>query len=127
MFSCQSCGNTFTRKYNLVRHQKHYCNESVQGNVSAHDAGSDGDDVSARDTESDRGYVSDHDAECDQEEEKSNNIGDLSSVELVTIITDLLKDQRRRWKKDLEKLYQALTAPKKREAMNLLLINNFSE
>jgi len=113
MFSCKFCGNTFTRKYNLLRHQIQYCKESDRDDVSAHDIESDRDDVSAHDSESDRDDVSAHDAESNRDDEKSLNLGDLSSIELVTIITDLLKDQRRKWKNDLQKLYQALMATKR--------------
>ena len=32
MFSCQFCGKTSTRKYNLLRHQKYHCNKNAQNN-----------------------------------------------------------------------------------------------
>ena len=54
MFSCQFCGNKFTRKYNLLRHQMQYCNESAQNNVSTGDAESDRDTESVREDDSDR-------------------------------------------------------------------------
>ena len=44
MFTCQFCRNSFTRKYNLVRHQMKYCKKSAENDVSAHDTESDRED-----------------------------------------------------------------------------------
>ena len=126
MFHCQFCGNTFTRKYNLLRHQMQYWNESVRNNVAESNTKSDRNARSVRYSDSDRDDVSVGDAESDAEhvryddsdrdDEKSNHVGDFTFIDLVRIISDLLKDHRRKWKKDLEKLYQALTATKKTES-----------
>ena len=60
-FSCQFCGNIFTCKVNMLCYQIQNCDLI---------------NVNARDAESDRDY------------EKSNNMGDFSSIDLVTIIYD---------------------------------------
>ena len=81
MLSCQSCGNICTCKDNRLRHRIQYCKESARNNVSTSDAESFRYDGSDRD------------------DEKSINLDDFSSNDLVTIISNLLKDHRRKWKK----------------------------
>ena len=100
-----------------------YCNESARNNVTESNTKSDRNARSVRYSDSDRDDVSVGDAESDAEhvryddsdrdDEKSNHVGDFTSIDLVRIISDLLKDHRRKWKKYLEKLYQALTATEK--------------
>jgi len=79
MYKCANCGNEFTRKDNVVRHLRNVCNV----------------------THSPQKVNCDTDQEQEVATSVHDNVGNM--LDLMSMITSALSDQRRKWKKDFEK------------------------
>ena len=88
MHSCQSCGKTFSRNDSLLRHQREYCNVIIPRRL----------------THKNRDNV--------KKVAKSNNLIDLTNLDQIQIMSDMLKEHQYQWRKDFKKLKMALMTSK---------------
>lgn len=86
MHSCHSCTKSFSRKDSLLRHQRQFCRVIVPRRRSQNRIDSN---------------------------KKSNNPIDLSNLDLIQVVTGMLTEQQRRWRKDFEKLKNILSKSNK--------------
>ena len=79
MYKCRHCGKKFTRKDNVVRHLRNVCNV----------------------THSPQKVNCDTDQKQEVATSVHDNVGNM--LDLMSMITSALSDQRRKWKKDFKK------------------------
>ena len=79
MYKCRHCGKKFTRKDNVVRHLRNVCNVTQSPQQDYH--------------------------VMDQEQEVATSVHDNvdNTLDLIAVITSVLSDQRRKWKKNFKK------------------------
>jgi len=88
MHSCQSCGKTFSRNDSLLRHQRQYCNVIIPRRLPHNN----------RDNL--------------KKVAKSNNLIDISNLDLIQIMSDMLIEHQYQLRKDFKKLKMALLTSK---------------
>ena len=88
MHSCQSCGKSFSRNDSLLRHQREYCKVIIPRRL----------------THNNRNNV--------KKVAKSNNLIDLSNLDQIQIMTDMLNEHQYQLRKDFKKLKVALMTSK---------------
>ena len=84
MHSCQSCGKTFSRNDSLLRHQRQYCNVIIPRRLPHNN----------------------------KKVAKSNNLIDISNLDLIQIMSDMLIEHQYQLRKDFKKLKMALLTSK---------------